>query len=82
MITAAQLADAVDAAVLGDRDGADVDLVGAAIRAQDAGPGVLFAALPGARVHGASFGATAIEAGASAILTDPEGIAILSAVAG
>lgn len=82
MITAAQLAGAVDAAVLGDRDGADVDLVGAAIRAQDAGPGVLFAALPGARVHGASFGATAIEAGASAILTDPEGIAILSAVAG
>ena len=82
MTTARQLADAVGARLLGDRSGADVDLTGATIRAQDCGPGVLFAALPGTRVHGASFGATAVEAGASAVLTDPEGIELMAAVAG
>ena len=81
MITAAQLAEKVHAEVLGHRAGADVDLVGATIRAQDAGPGILFAALPGARVHGASFGATAVEAGAAAILTDPAGSELLASVA-
>lgn len=81
MITAAQLADAVQAALLGDGAGAEVALTGASVRAQEAGPGILFAALPGARVHGASFGATAVEAGAAAVLTDPEGIEIMAAVA-
>ncbi|AVM65008.1 MULTISPECIES: UDP-N-acetylmuramoyl-L-alanyl-D-glutamate--2,6-diaminopimelate ligase [Dietzia] len=82
MTTARQLADAVGARLLGDRSGADVDLTGATIRAQDCGPGILFAALPGTRVHGASFGATAVEAGAAAVLTDPEGVELMSAVAG
>lgn len=82
MTTARQLADAVGARLLGDRSGADLDLIGATIRAQDCGPGILFAALPGTRVHGASFGATAVEAGASAVLTDPEGIELMAAVAG
>ena len=36
-------------------------------------PGDLYAALPGARVHGADFAAQAAEAGAAAILTDPTG---------
>ncbi|AWH91856.1 UDP-N-acetylmuramoyl-L-alanyl-D-glutamate--2,6-diaminopimelate ligase [Dietzia lutea] len=81
MTTARQLADAVGARLLGDRSGADVDLGGATIRAQDCGPGILFVALPGTRVHGASFGATAVEAGASAVLTDPEGIELMAAVA-
>ncbi len=80
MITAEQLADAVRAALLGDRAGADVDLVGATVRAQDTGPGILFAALPGTRVHGASFAGTAVEAGASAVLTDPAGLEQMSAV--
>jgi len=35
--------------------------------------GMLFAALPGAQVHGAAFIPAALEAGAAAILTDPEG---------
>lgn len=81
MITAAQLADAVQAALLGDRAGTDVGLVGATVRAQESGPGILFAALPGTRVHGASFGAAAVEAGAAAVLTDPEGVELLGTVA-
>ncbi len=36
-------------------------------------PGDLFAALPGARTHGARFAARAVEAGAVAVLTDPAG---------
>ena len=36
-------------------------------------PGDLYAALPGARTHGADFAAAAVAAGASAILTDPAG---------
>ena len=89
MITAAQLAGAVDATLLSDagdagRDGgpgAGVELTGATIRAQDAGPGVLFAALPGAKVHGASFAAEAVEAGASAVLTDPAGVELMAQIA-
>lgn len=77
MTTAAQLADAVRATLLGDRDGAAVDLTGATIRAQDAGPGTLFAALPGTRVHGASFASTAVESGASAVLTDAAGLELM-----
>ncbi|WP_106398510.1 UDP-N-acetylmuramoyl-L-alanyl-D-glutamate--2,6-diaminopimelate ligase [Actinocorallia populi] len=37
------------------------------------GPGDLYAALPGARFHGAQFAAQAAEAGAAAILTDAQG---------
>ncbi|UVE95024.1 UDP-N-acetylmuramoyl-L-alanyl-D-glutamate--2,6-diaminopimelate ligase [Dietzia sp. B32] len=81
MTTARQLADAVRATLLGDRTGGGEELTGATIRAQDCGPGILFAALPGTRVHGAAFGATAVEAGAGAVLTDPEGLELMAAVA-
>lgn len=81
MTTAAQLAEAVRATLLGDVGGAHVELSGATIRAQDAYPGTLFAALPGARVHGASFAAAAIEAGASAVLTDRDGLELMGSVA-
>jgi UDP-N-acetylmuramoyl-L-alanyl-D-glutamate--2,6-diaminopimelate ligase len=37
-------------------------------------PGDLYAALPGARTHGARFAADAVRAGAAAILTDPAGL--------
>lgn len=37
-------------------------------------PGDLFAALPGTRVHGADFAATALDAGAVAVLTDQAGV--------
>ena len=82
MTTARELADVAGATLLGDSAAADVVLTGATIRAQDAGSGILFAALPGTRLHGASFGATAIEAGASAVLTDAEGVELIAEVAG
>ncbi|RII42958.1 UDP-N-acetylmuramoyl-L-alanyl-D-glutamate--2,6-diaminopimelate ligase [Galactobacter valiniphilus] len=43
-------------------------------------PGDLYAALPGARVHGASFAPAAVAAGAAAILTDADGAAVLGGV--
>lgn len=41
-------------------------------------PGDIYAALPGARAHGADFGAAALAAGAVAVLTDDAGAAILA----
>lgn len=41
-------------------------------------PGDLYAALPGANVHGASFAAQACASGAVAVITDPEGERIIS----
>ncbi|WP_007520536.1 MULTISPECIES: UDP-N-acetylmuramoyl-L-alanyl-D-glutamate--2,6-diaminopimelate ligase [Pseudofrankia] len=41
-------------------------------------PGDLYAALPGAHAHGATFAAGAVAAGAAAVLTDPAGAAILA----
>jgi UDP-N-acetylmuramoyl-L-alanyl-D-glutamate--2,6-diaminopimelate ligase len=49
---------------------------GITVRAQQAFPGDLFAALPSltpGRPHGAGFAGTALRAGAVAVLTDPEG---------
>lgn len=48
-------------------------MTGATLRAQHVLPGDLFAALPGARAHGADFAAEAIAAGAAAVLTDEAG---------
>ena len=41
-------------------------------------PGDLYAALPGANVHGARFAGAAVGLGAVAVLTDPQGAALLS----
>ncbi len=43
-------------------------------------PGDLYAALPGAHLHGASFVAQAVAAGAVAVLTDPAGASQVTAV--
>ncbi|WP_245931333.1 UDP-N-acetylmuramoyl-L-alanyl-D-glutamate--2,6-diaminopimelate ligase [Actinokineospora auranticolor] len=51
----------------------DVVVTGATLRAQHVLPGDLFAALPGARAHGADFAAQAVAAGAVAVLTDQAG---------
>ena len=48
-------------------------VTGVTLRASDVHPGDLFAALPGARAHGADFAAEALARGAAAVLTDPEG---------
>ncbi len=56
---------------------ADLTVTGITLRAQDVRPGDLFAALPGSRVHGSSYAADAVRAGAVAVLTDPAGAAAL-----
>ena len=56
-----------------------VEVTGVTLRAQDAVPGDLFAALQGTNVHGAEFAADALARGAAAVLTDPEGAATLPA---
>jgi UDP-N-acetylmuramoyl-L-alanyl-D-glutamate--2,6-diaminopimelate ligase len=48
---------------------------GACLRAHEVAAGELFAALGGARAHGADFAAQALARGAAAVLTDPEGAA-------
>ncbi len=59
-----------------------VHLTGVTLRGQDARPGDLFAALPGARSHGARYAADAVSRGAVAVLTDHDGLAELSAAGG
>jgi UDP-N-acetylmuramoyl-L-alanyl-D-glutamate--2,6-diaminopimelate ligase len=46
---------------------------GVTLDSREVRPGDLYAALPGARVHGAAFCADAVAAGAVAVLTDPGG---------
>ncbi|MDN5857359.1 MAG: UDP-N-acetylmuramoyl-L-alanyl-D-glutamate--2,6-diaminopimelate ligase [Pseudonocardia sp.] len=52
---------------------AGVLVAGATLRASDAGPGDLFAAVPGTRTHGADFAGDARARGAVAVLTDAAG---------
>ena len=55
-------------------DGTHRLVTGVDLRAQGILDGDLFAALPGASAHGASFAADAVERGAAAILTDAVGL--------
>lgn len=55
------------------KSGRDAQITGLAVDSREVRAGTLFAALPGTRVHGASFIPTALEQGAVAILTDAEG---------
>jgi UDP-N-acetylmuramoyl-L-alanyl-D-glutamate--2,6-diaminopimelate ligase len=61
------------ATVLGDPSG--VVVTGLTLSSQRVRPGDLYAALPGARAHGAAYSAEAVAAGAVAILTDQDGSA-------
>ncbi|MEJ2889005.1 UDP-N-acetylmuramoyl-L-alanyl-D-glutamate--2,6-diaminopimelate ligase [Actinomycetospora aeridis] len=56
--------------IVGD---AGARVTGATLRAHEVRPGDLFAALPGARAHGADFADRALERGAAAVLTDAAG---------
>ncbi|TDH48614.1 UDP-N-acetylmuramoyl-L-alanyl-D-glutamate--2,6-diaminopimelate ligase [Mycobacterium eburneum] len=58
---------------------ADTRITGVTLRAQDAAPGDLFAALPGSATHGAHYAGQAVEHGAVAVLTDPAGAAAMGA---
>lgn len=66
------------AAHLGLETDADVVVTGVALNTANVVPGDLYAALPGARAHGATFADVAREAGAVAVLTDAAGAAQIS----
>lgn len=56
--------------------GREAQITGLTVDSRAVKEGMLFAALPGAVVHGAEFIPTALEQGAAAILTDPAGAEI------
>ncbi len=58
------------------RSGREAQITGLAVDNRLVKSGYLFAAMPGTRVHGATFIAGALEEGAAAILTDAEGAEI------
>lgn len=72
----ATLATATGGRVTGPGPAAVV--TGVTLASGDAREGDLYAALPGARTHGARYAAQAVDAGAVAVLTDPEGATILA----
>ncbi|MEY4418413.1 MAG: hypothetical protein RIQ88_851 [Actinomycetota bacterium] len=57
--------------------GKDVELTGISMNTNDLRKGDLFVAMPGAKTHGAKHLAKAIELGATAVVTDSEGIQII-----
>ncbi|MEV8467730.1 UDP-N-acetylmuramoyl-L-alanyl-D-glutamate--2,6-diaminopimelate ligase [Fluviibacterium sp. DFM31] len=59
--------------------GLEARITGLSIDSRAVRPGHLFAALPGARLHGGEFIGTALRMGAGAILTDREGAALAEA---
>lgn len=69
------LAEALGAQLLGGGD--EVAVTGLTLSSQRVAPGDLYAALPGARAHGATYAAEAVAAGAVAVLTDPAGAEVL-----
>ncbi len=71
-VTAFPLADL--AAALGVDAPANAQVTGITHDSRAVRPGDLYAALPGARAHGADFAAQAADLGAVAVLTDPAGL--------
>ena len=66
--------------VAGRRDAVDtVTVSGVTLDSRAVRPGDLFAALPGSAQHGSRFAGTVAEAGAVALLTDPDGAATCAA---
>jgi UDP-N-acetylmuramoyl-L-alanyl-D-glutamate--2,6-diaminopimelate ligase len=61
------------------RGGDNPTITGLCVDSRTAAKGVLFAALPGSIIHGAHYAPAAVTRGATAILTDAEGAAILRA---
>ena len=59
-------------------DARETRVTGVTVDSREVVPGDLFGALPGLQVHGATFGERAAAAGASAILTDSAGAALLA----
>ncbi|WP_432447913.1 UDP-N-acetylmuramoyl-L-alanyl-D-glutamate--2,6-diaminopimelate ligase [Aliiroseovarius marinus] len=61
---------------LSARGGQDAQITGLSVDSRQVKPGHLFAALPGAKLHGGEFIQYALRMGAGAVLTDPEGAKI------
>ncbi|WP_433343549.1 UDP-N-acetylmuramoyl-L-alanyl-D-glutamate--2,6-diaminopimelate ligase [Micromonospora sp. CA-111912] len=79
-ITGLRLGDLADRLAVEPPPGAaDVAVTGVTHASQEVRPGDLYAALPGARRHGAEFAAGAAAAGAVAALTDPAGAPAVAA---
>jgi UDP-N-acetylmuramoyl-L-alanyl-D-glutamate--2,6-diaminopimelate ligase len=76
------VADLVAAAPASGAPLLEVQITGVTLRGQDARSGDLFAALPGARAHGARYAADAVDRGAVAVLTDDAGAAEVAAHGG
>ncbi|TQN43419.1 UDP-N-acetylmuramoylalanyl-D-glutamate--2,6-diaminopimelate ligase [Blastococcus colisei] len=72
-LTLADLADLVGVPVAGTPDQAPL-ITGVTLASTEVRTGNLYAALPGARTHGACFAADAAQRGAVAVLTDPTGL--------
>ncbi len=79
--TVARLAALLGARTADDAPAADTSVTGATLDSRAVRPGDLYAALPGARVHGARFAGDAAAAGAAAVLTDEEGAHLCEGVA-
>jgi UDP-N-acetylmuramoyl-L-alanyl-D-glutamate--2,6-diaminopimelate ligase len=69
-----RLADQVQAVPAGADRLPNVQVTGVTLRGQNAQPGDLFAALPGASSHGGRYAADAVANGAVAVLTDSAGV--------
>lgn len=69
-----RLAEQVQAVPAGGAAVPTVHVTGVTLRGQNAAPGDLFAALPGASSHGGRYAAEAVARGAVAVLTDAAGV--------
>lgn len=79
-VTGLRLGDLADRLAVEPPSGAaDVTVTGVTHASQEVRPGDLYAALPGARRHGAEFAEGAAAAGAVAALTDPAGAPAVAA---
>ena len=71
------LAERIGAVFRPGSEGSHAFVTGVTLRSQDAEPGDLFAALPGASSHGGRYAQDAVRRGAVAVLTDADGVALM-----
>lgn len=78
-VSLASVAEIVDGSL--DATAGEQTVTGVSNRSGEIQPGDLYAAVPGARTHGARFAAAAAAAGARAVLTDEQGRALAAQIA-
>jgi UDP-N-acetylmuramoyl-L-alanyl-D-glutamate--2,6-diaminopimelate ligase len=79
LVEVAQLVSAENSEAISKSSGS-THITGVVHRDSDVEPGDIFLAIPGAKVHGASFMAAAVARGAVAVVTDSTGAALTSAL--